>query len=210
MSLADEVAAAHAGEPNPAALVGEFRRTPVLIPLVNDSLMSAELSGICWLYAFSDEQELARFAVSRGAAPETELSYARAVGARLLDVVIPAIEGPAGVVLDAGSEQGMVFPPVSGIVPDSAAIDLTEPGQADSGPGAPVAGVRHDVRRGLRARSDGPEAGQAWASRPAGRGRLGRSPSTFLASMTRQGQRTEIAPTPTGFLLSEAGDLKLK
>ncbi|MCX5450969.1 SseB family protein [Streptomyces libani] len=140
MSLADEVAAAHAGNPNPAALVGEFRRTPVLIPLINDSLMSAELSGIRWLYAFSDEQELARFAASRGAAPETELSYARAVGARLLDVVIPAIEGPAGVVLDAGSEQGMVFPPVSGIVPDSAAIDLIEPGQADSGPGAPVAG----------------------------------------------------------------------
>ncbi|GFE24199.1 hypothetical protein Sliba_46520 [Streptomyces nigrescens] len=120
--------------------MGEFRRTPVLIPLINDSLMSAELSGIRWLYAFSDEQELARFAASRGAAPETELSYARAVGARLLDVVIPAIEGPAGVVLDAGSEQGMVFPPVSGIVPDSAAIDLIEPGQADSGPGAPVAG----------------------------------------------------------------------
>lgn len=43
-------------------------------------------------------------------------------------------------VLDAGSEQGMVFPPVSGIVPDSVAIDLTEPGKADSGPGAPVAG----------------------------------------------------------------------
>ncbi|MFI2260750.1 SseB family protein [Streptomyces tubercidicus] len=140
MSLADEVAAAHAGDPNPAALVGEFRRTPVLIPLVNDSLMSAELSGIRWLYAFSDEQELARFAASRGAAPETELPYARAVGARLLDVVIPAIEGPAGVVLDAGSDQGMVFPPVSGIVPDSAAIDLTEPDPTAGGPGAPVAG----------------------------------------------------------------------
>ncbi|WP_327689118.1 SseB family protein [Streptomyces tubercidicus] len=140
MSLADEVAAAHAGDPNPAALVGEFRRTPVLIPLINDSLMSAELSGIRWLYAFSDEQELARFAASRGAAPETELPYARAVGARLLDVVIPAIGGPAGVVLDAGSDQGMVFPPVSGIVPDSAAIDLTEPDPTASGPGAPVAG----------------------------------------------------------------------
>ncbi|MEU8782071.1 SseB family protein [Streptomyces sp. NPDC048637] len=140
MPLADEVAAAHAGDPNPTALVGEFRRTPVLIPLINDSLMSAELSGIRWLYAFSDEQELARFAMSRGAAPETELPYVRAVGARLLDVVIPAIEGPAGVVLDAGSEQGMVFPPVSGIVPDSVAVDLIEPGPSDSGPGAPAAG----------------------------------------------------------------------
>nr|WP_244414320.1 SseB family protein [Streptomyces hygroscopicus] len=140
MSLADEVAAAHAGHPNPAALVGELRRTSVLVPVVDDSLMSAELTGIRWLYAFSDEQELARFAVARGAAPEAELPYVRAVGARLLDVVIPAIEGPAGVVLDAGSAQAMVFPPVSGIVPDSVAVGLTEPGPAESGPGALTAG----------------------------------------------------------------------
>ncbi|MCL6296976.1 SseB family protein [Streptomyces kronopolitis] len=140
MSLADEVAAAHAGHPNPAALVGELRRTSVCVPLVNDSLMSAELTGIRWLYAFSDEQELARFAVSRGADADAELSYVRTVGARLLDVVIPAIEGPAGVVLDAGSAQAMVFPPISGIVPDSAAVDLGEPVEAASGPGIPAAG----------------------------------------------------------------------
>ncbi|MER0480416.1 SseB family protein [Streptomyces sp. Edi2] len=140
MSLTDEVAAAHAGHPNPAALVGELRRTSVLVPLVNDSLMSAELTGIRWLYAFSDEEELAHFAASRGAGPETELPYVRTVGARLLDVVIPAIEGPAGVVLDAGSEQVMVFPPVSGIVPDSVAVDLAEPGPVESGLGTPLAG----------------------------------------------------------------------
>ncbi|WP_405743291.1 hypothetical protein OG422_14910 [Streptomyces sp. NBC_01525] len=34
-----------------------------------------------------------------------------AVGARLLDVVIPAIGSPAGVALNAGSELGMLFPP---------------------------------------------------------------------------------------------------
>lgn len=140
MSLADEVAAAHAGHPNPAALVGELRRTSVLVPVVNDSLMSAELTGIRWLYAFSDEQELASFAVSRGAAPDAELHYVRTVGARLLDVVIPAIEGPAGVALDAGSSQAMVFPPVSGIVPDSAAVDLTEPGAAGGRLDAPTTG----------------------------------------------------------------------
>ncbi|SOE13196.1 SseB protein N-terminal domain-containing protein [Streptomyces sp. 2323.1] len=140
MSLADEVAAAHAGHPNPAALVGELRRTSVLVPVVNDSLMSAELTGIRWLYAFSDEQELARFAVSRGAGPDAELSYVRTAGARLLDVVIPAIEGPAGVVLDAGSPQAMVFPPVSGIVPDSVAVDIAEPGAAGGQAGVPAVG----------------------------------------------------------------------
>ncbi|MEU9112224.1 SseB family protein [Streptomyces sp. NPDC048483] len=136
MYLTDEIAAAHEGELNPAALVGEFRRASVFIPVVNDSLMSAEMSGIRWLYAFTDEEALSHFAVARGAAPDTELEYVRAVGARLLDVVIPAIEGPAGVAVNVGSEQPMLFPPVSGIVPDSAAIDLAEPNSAG---GRPVA-----------------------------------------------------------------------
>ncbi|MGP8300664.1 SseB family protein [Streptomyces inhibens] len=125
MSLADEVAAVHAGQPDPAALVGEFRRTHVLIPTVNDTLLSTELDGIRWLYAFTDEEALSRFAISRGTEPGTAWQYVTASGARVLDVLIPAIEGPTGVALDAGSEQGALFPPVSGIVPDSAAIDVS-------------------------------------------------------------------------------------
>ncbi|MGD3106455.1 hypothetical protein [Streptomyces sp. YGL11-2] len=50
MPLADEVAAFHEGEPNPAALVGEFRRAPVILPVANDSFLSVELDGIRWLY----------------------------------------------------------------------------------------------------------------------------------------------------------------
>ena|SRR5438552_10244761 len=127
MSLTDEIAAAHEGELNPAALVGEFRRTSVFVPVVNDSLMSAEMSGMRWLYAFTDEEALSHFAASRGAEPGTEVEYVRAAGARLLDVVIPAVEEPMGVAVNVGSEQPMLFPPVSGIVPDSAAVDLAEP-----------------------------------------------------------------------------------
>ncbi|WP_051797767.1 SseB family protein [Streptomyces sp. NRRL S-337] len=123
MSLIDEVAAIHAGQPDPAALVGEFRRTHVLIPAVNDTLLSADLDGIRWLYAFTDEEALSRFALGRGAEPGTEWQYLSVSGARVLDVLIPAIEGPTGVALDAGSEQGALFPPVRGIVPDRVAID---------------------------------------------------------------------------------------
>lgn len=125
MSLIDEVAAIHAGQPEPAALVGEFRRTHVLIPTVNDALLSTELDGIRWLYAFTDEEALARFALGRGAEPGDEWQYLTVSGARVLDVLIPAIEGPTGVALDAGSEQGALFPPVAGIVPDRVAIDTT-------------------------------------------------------------------------------------
>ncbi|MEU8999830.1 SseB family protein [Streptomyces caniferus] len=131
MSLAHEVAAVHAGQPDPAALVGEFRRTHVLIPTVDDALMSAELDGIRWLYAFTDEEALSRFALSRGGEPGTEWRYVTASGARVLDLLIPACEGPTGVALDAGSEQGALFPPVAGIVPDEAAIDVTTHGISD-------------------------------------------------------------------------------
>lgn len=111
--------------------MGEFRRTHVLIPTVNDTLMSAELDGIRWLYAFTDEDALSRFALSRGSEPGTEWRYVTASGARVLDVLIPACEGPAGVALDAGSEQGALFPPVAGIVPDSAAVDAPTGGSSD-------------------------------------------------------------------------------
>lgn len=35
MSLADELAAFHEGRLNPAALIGEFRRTAVILPVVD-------------------------------------------------------------------------------------------------------------------------------------------------------------------------------
>ncbi|MFD8328863.1 SseB family protein [Streptomyces lydicus] len=133
MSLADELAAVHAGQPDPAALIGEFRRAHVLIPTADDTLLSTESGGIRWLYAFTDEEALARFALSRGSEPGTELRYVTASGARVLDVLIPAIEGPTGVALDAGSEQGALFPPVAGIVPDGAAIDVTTTDIPDAG-----------------------------------------------------------------------------
>ncbi|PJN37393.1 hypothetical protein CG747_29400 [Streptomyces sp. CB02959] len=133
MPLADEVAACHEGRPNPAALVGEFRRAIVILPIVDDAFLTAELDGIRWLYVFSDEDALSSFAAERGDEPQPEWQYASVVGARVLDVLVPAIEGPVGVALDAGSERGMVFPPVSGIVPDRVAVDAhTEHATASS------------------------------------------------------------------------------
>jgi hypothetical protein len=42
----------------------------------------------------------------------------------LLDQVVPAVGGPVGVAVDAGSEAGLVLPPVTGIVPDAVAVDV--------------------------------------------------------------------------------------
>ncbi|WP_107416733.1 SseB family protein [Streptomyces sp. C8S0] len=107
-----------------AALLGEFRRTAVLVPLdAHGSLWSAGLGGVRWICAFSDEAALARFAYAQGD-PGREWEYRTVLGARLLDVMVPMLGVPAGVALDAGSEDGMVFPPVAGVVPDAAAVDL--------------------------------------------------------------------------------------
>jgi hypothetical protein len=118
-------------DPEPAAarrefavLLGEFRRTAVLVPVdPYGSLWTAEHGGVRWICAFSNEETLARFAYARGEAGR-EWTYRTVLGARLLDVLVPKLGVPAGVALDAGSDDGVLFPPVEGIVPDAAAVDL--------------------------------------------------------------------------------------
>ncbi|MEV0602250.1 SseB family protein [Streptomyces sp. NPDC050315] len=111
-----------------AARLGEFRRTAVIVPTLDGDLMTATYGGIRWIYAFSDRQALARFAVAAGwePPPADGLEFLTVYGARLLDVVVPATGEPTGVALDvADAEAGgcVMFPPVLGIVPDEAAVD---------------------------------------------------------------------------------------
>ncbi|MFC8268066.1 SseB family protein [Streptomyces cinereoruber] len=122
-----------------ARLLGEFRRTAVLVPFDDrESLWTADFNGVRWICAFSDEEALARFAVARGEAGR-EWTYRTVLGARLLDVMVPMLPGPGGVALDAGSADGTLFPPVAGIVPDEVAVDLGETDgirETDKGAGA--------------------------------------------------------------------------
>ncbi|MEV7909188.1 SseB family protein [Streptomyces griseus] len=109
-----------------AILLGEFRRTAVLVPFdTYGSLWTADQNGVRWICAFSDEEALARFAQAQGEG-KREWTYRTILGARLLDVMVPMLPGPAGVALDAGSTDGVLFPPVAGIVPDHVAVDLGE------------------------------------------------------------------------------------
>lgn len=111
---------AAAGQGDLRTVVGDFRRCEVLVPVVDDTLLSVEAGGIRWLLVFTDDAALARFAEARGeAVPERVPVY----GARLLDQVIPEVGGPVGIAVDAGSPAGMVLPPVTGIVPESVALD---------------------------------------------------------------------------------------
>ncbi|MBT2455852.1 SseB family protein [Streptomyces sp. ISL-86] len=134
MELTGEIAAIRDGGGDPARLVGEFRRAVLLVPFAADAnglsdsdgshggLMSAVRGGIRWLYAFTDEEALARFAEARAEA-DREWPYLSILGARLVDAVVPMADGPAGVAVNVADEDGsMLFPPVAGIVPDAYAV----------------------------------------------------------------------------------------
>lgn len=89
----------------------------------DDAPLVGDFGGIRWIYAFSNESALARFAIARGEGGR-EWPYQRLLGARLLDAAVPAVGVPCGVALDVGTEgEGVLFPPVTGIVPEDAAVD---------------------------------------------------------------------------------------
>jgi hypothetical protein len=113
-----------------ADLLDEFRRTAVLVPLGDGlgpdgerGLLTADWEGVRFILAFSDGPALARYAQARGEY-HREWTYQTILGARLLDVAVPAAGVPCGVALDcADGPDGMVFPPVRGVVPDEVAVD---------------------------------------------------------------------------------------
>jgi hypothetical protein len=99
----------------------------VLVPTdEDDTPLLGDFGGIRWNYAFSNESALARFAIARGEGGR-EWPYQRLLGARLLDATVATVSAvgvPCGVALDVGTEgEGALFPPVLGIVPESAAVD---------------------------------------------------------------------------------------
>jgi hypothetical protein len=111
-------------------LLDVFRETPVLVPLGDGpgpdgerGLLTADWNGVRFILAFSDGQALARYARARGEF-HREWVYQTILGARLLDVAVPAAGVPCGVALDcADGPDGVVFPPVLGVVPDEVAVD---------------------------------------------------------------------------------------
>ncbi|MFF8957954.1 hypothetical protein [Streptomyces sp. NPDC014894] len=126
--MAERIAEGRAGVGDPRALVGELRRSLVLVPVADGGLWTAEFGGVRWVCGFTDEGALARFAAARGEAGRS-WEFAEMRGARLLDEVVPALGAPAGVAVNIADGDGsMLFPPVVGIVPDAVAVDAGQGG----------------------------------------------------------------------------------
>ncbi|WP_055693886.1 SseB family protein [Streptomyces prasinopilosus] len=130
-ALGERIAERRAGVGDPRALVGEMRRSVLLVPSVDGRLWSAHAGGVRWVCAFTDEAALARFAEQREMS-DRPLDYAALLGARIVDEIVPGLGEPAGLAVDIADEDGsMFFPPVAGIVPDEVAVDTgtTEEGR---------------------------------------------------------------------------------
>nr|WP_239092074.1 SseB family protein [Streptomyces sp. SID14478] len=132
-ALAERIAAYRGGSGDPRKMVGELRRAALLVPLDGGRLWTGHLGGVRWIYAFTGEEALARFARSRGEG-QRDREYAQLLGARLLDEIVPAMGEPAGVAVDVADEDGaMLFPPVLGIVPEAAAVDREPDDRTEEG-----------------------------------------------------------------------------
>ncbi|WNI28736.1 SseB family protein [Streptomyces sp. ITFR-6] len=100
-----------------------MRRSLLLVPVADERLWSARLSGVRWIYGFTDEAALTRFALLREPGDQP-MDYVALLGARIVDEVVPSLAEPAGLAVDIATEDGsMFFPPVVGIVPEAVAVD---------------------------------------------------------------------------------------
>ncbi|MEV7685011.1 hypothetical protein ACFW1F_33975 [Streptomyces bungoensis] len=130
--LAERIAERRRGGDDPRALVGEMRRSVLLVPVAGGGLWSVRAGGVRWVCGFTDETALARFALHH-APGDRPLDYAALLGARIVDEIVPALGEPAGLAVDIATEDGaMFFPPVAGIVPDAVAVDAGPAGEVRS------------------------------------------------------------------------------
>jgi hypothetical protein len=127
-ALAQRIAERRRGAGDPRALIGEMRRSVLLVPTTGGGLWSARSGGVRWICGFTDETALARFALHH-APGDRPMDYAALLGARIVDEVVPSLDEPAGLAVDIATEDGsMFFPPVVGVVPAGSAVDADEAG----------------------------------------------------------------------------------
>ncbi|TQF06404.1 hypothetical protein E6W39_34595 [Kitasatospora acidiphila] len=119
--LAERLVALHEGQIDSARVVLEFRRSAVLVPTRGGEPLAADLGGVQWLYAFTGEDALMRYAQAGELGPE--VPYLTVYGWRLMDVAVPAMGVPAGVAVDVAGPAPFLLPPVRGVVPDAVAVD---------------------------------------------------------------------------------------
>lgn len=108
-ALRTEIALVRGGLGDAAQLRRALRESVLLVlPWDDDeSVVSAEQDGIRWVYAFTSEPDVARYALRRGAARDTDVPYLAIRGERLLDV---RSDVPWGVAIDVAGAHPFLLP----------------------------------------------------------------------------------------------------
>jgi hypothetical protein len=118
--LTEEFEDADAAREHVLGVLGEFRRSLVVVPIRDGGVLAGDQGGLRWIYAFTDVDTLTAFARARGEGGEWE--FRRVYGARLLDETLAEVGVPCGIAVDVGSEGAFLLPPARGIVPDEVAV----------------------------------------------------------------------------------------
>lgn len=120
------VAEVRAGRGDVDRVMSLFRQATVWIetePAEPGHLVrSVAAHGLNWLPVFSSLSRLAQFCQASGRG-EQQVDYGTLTGAEVLEACLPALPPATGLLLDAASDHVLSLPPVTGIVPDSLAID---------------------------------------------------------------------------------------
>ncbi|MEV5714136.1 SseB family protein [Amycolatopsis mediterranei] len=115
--LRAEIAAVYGGYGQWPGLVRELRLSVVLVPTsAAGEPLACDHDGIQWLLAFTDERQLAEWAVARGGSPAVAVDYRTVSGERLLHVFLTSAGVPAGIAVNIGGARP-VFLPSPGIEP---------------------------------------------------------------------------------------------
>ncbi|MCQ4119488.1 SseB family protein [Rhodococcus tibetensis] len=110
-ALLAEIDAFRQGFGHPARLSVALRSATVLIPITEDDrVLISTFGGLDWFCAFTSEQEYARYVLVRDehAGP---CRFHTVFGWRLMDILIPALDRPTGIVIDVAGVVPMAFPP---------------------------------------------------------------------------------------------------
>ncbi|WP_280723781.1 SseB family protein [Kitasatospora sp. MAA4] len=106
--MTERLAALHAGLIDGPGILSEFRAALVLLPTRSGEPLAGDAEGVRWLYAFTSEAALARFASARGI--DGEVAYLTVRGSRVLDAAVPALGVAAGVALDVAGPAPFLLP----------------------------------------------------------------------------------------------------
>ncbi|MBC3843387.1 hypothetical protein GXW82_33720 [Streptacidiphilus sp. 4-A2] len=78
--------------------------------------------GVHWLAAFTSPDALKRFVLKWGAVDGQVVEFVTVYCWRLLDEATVKVGGAVGLAVDLGSDQPVLLPPVTGIVPQEVAV----------------------------------------------------------------------------------------